>query len=174
MPASDIHPKETKKTTRAKNENSHPGSLESYDARKAFGMYTEIADLRRKLERLNVPSIPRIILPELHEPETGRIDASKMANFMGVPLKPFAEALGLDYKAVHRNPFSTGIQAALWPVKRSLELLHEFFGSAGPVRIWLNTPHPDLDGTTALQTIMGGRADAVALILENAWNGVPV
>ena len=76
--------------------------------------------------------------------------------------------------AVHRNPSAASFQEALRPVKRSLELLHEFFGPAEAIRVWLNTPHPDLDGTTALETILEGKAFAVALILENAWNGVPV
>jgi hypothetical protein len=97
-----------------------------------------------------------------------------MADFMGVALKPFVEGLGLNYKAVHRSPAARGFQAALRPVKRSLELLHEFFGPAEAIRAWLNTPHPDLDGTTAIETILEGKPDAVGLILENAWNGVPV
>ena len=174
MSVTHSRPKEAKKAIRAKSENSHAGNLENSDARKAFGIYAEIADLRRKLEMLNVPAVPRIILPEVHDGKTGRIDALKMSGFMGVPLKPFAEGLALNYKAVHRNPSATSLQAVLWPVKRSLELLHEFFGSPDLVRIWLNTPHPDLDGITALQTIMEGKAGAVALILENAWNGVPI
>lgn len=80
----------------------------------------------------------------------------------------------MNYKAVHRNPSATSFQKALRPVKRSLELLHEFFGTAEAIRAWLNTPHPDLDGSTALETILEGKGDAVGLILENAWNGVPV
>jgi len=53
---------------------------------------------------------------------------------------------------VHRNPSAAGVQQAIRPVKRSLELLHEFFGPVEAIRAWLNTPHPDLDGTSALQT----------------------
>ena len=106
--------------------------------------------------------------------QSGRIDALRVAEFMGVALKPLAEGLGLNYKAVHRNSSAASFQEALRPVKRSLELLHEFFGPAEAIRIWLNTPHPDLDGTTALETILEGKAFAVSRILGNAWNGVPV
>jgi uncharacterized protein (DUF2384 family) len=92
---------------------------------------------------------------------------------MGVPLKQLAEGLGLVYKSVHNNPSASGFQEALQPVKRSLELLHEFFGSKETIRAWLNTPHPDLDDSTSLATILEGKAFALVRILENARNGLP-
>lgn len=134
----------------------------------------QIAILQKQLATLQVAEAPKVILPELHDEKSGRIDALRVAEFMGVALKPLAEGLGLNYKAVHRNPSAASFQEALRPVKRSLELLHEFFGPAEAIRIWLNTPHPDLDGTTALETILEGKAFAVSRILGNAWNGVPV
>jgi hypothetical protein len=140
----------------------------------ALKIRSQILKLEERLKSLKVAVLPKVILPELHHPATGRIDAQKVAEFMGVPLKQLSEGLGLYYKAVHRSPADTGFQQALRPVKRVLELLHEFFGPVAAIRAWLNTPHPDLGGASALETIMEGRADAVALILENAWNGIPV
>ncbi|MEN9840718.1 MAG: hypothetical protein RL376_518 [Verrucomicrobiota bacterium] len=134
----------------------------------------KLAELQSELNALRTPEARKVILPELHDGQSGRIDAAKVAEFMGVPLKRLADGLGLNYKAVHRHPAAAGFQEALRPVKRSLELLHEFFGAPESIRIWLNTPHPDLAQATALDTILGGKAFAVALILENAWNGVPV
>lgn len=130
--------------------------------------------LKRKLKSLTVNALPALVLPELHDPKSGRIDAQKTADFMGIPLKQLSDGLGLNYKAVHRSPAAATFQQALRPVKRSLELLHEFFGSAATIRVWLNTPHPDLDGKTALETILEGKVGAVVLILENAGNGTPV
>jgi hypothetical protein len=116
----------------------------------------------------------QVILPELHDKATGRIDTQKVALYMGVPLKRLAEGLQLNYKAVHRNPSASALQSSLKPVKRSLEILHEFFNKPETVRIWLNTPHPDLDGSTALYMILANNANAVLRILENAAAGVPV
>jgi hypothetical protein len=116
----------------------------------------------------------QVTLPELHDEATGRIDAQKVANYMGVPLARLAEALQLNYKAIHRNPSAEAAQAALKPVKRSLEVLHEFFQKPETVRAWLNTPHPDLDGRTALEMILVNNSNAVLRILENATAGVPV
>lgn len=116
----------------------------------------------------------QVILPELHDPTSGRIDARKLARYLGVPLKRLAEALHLNYKAIHRNPSAEAFQPALQPIKRSLEILHEFFNKPETVRVWLNTPHPDLDGSTALEMIFAGNGNAVLRILENAAAAVPV
>jgi hypothetical protein len=116
----------------------------------------------------------QVILPKLHAQATGRIDAQKVAAYIGVPLKRLAEGLQLSYKTVHRNPSAEAIQAALQPIKRCLEILHEFFNKPETVRVWLNTPHPDLNGRTALDFILANNSKAVLTILENALAGVPV
>jgi hypothetical protein len=116
----------------------------------------------------------QVMLPELHDPANGRIDAGKLAVYLGVPLKRLAEGLALNYKAIHRNPAAEGLQSRLQPMKRCLEILHEFFGKPETVRVWLNTPHPDLDGRTALEMMLANHPAAVLRILENAAAGVPV
>jgi len=55
-----------------------------------------------------------------------------------------------------------------------LEILHEFFYKPETARAWLNTPHPDLDGRTALEMILARNPIAVLRILESAAAGVPV
>jgi len=75
---------------------------------------------------------------------------------------------------IHRTPSAEAAQSPLKPVKRSLEILHEFFHKPETVRAWLNTPHPDLDGRTALEMILARNPIAVLRILESAAAGVPV
>jgi hypothetical protein len=133
----------------------------------------EVSILREKSAAPRTVNLPKVILPELHDKQSGRIDAQKVAEFMAIPLKQLADGLRLNYKVMHRTPSAVIFQEALRPVKRSLELLHEFFGPVETIRVWLNTPHPSLDGTTALETILEGKAFAVVRILENAWNGLP-
>src|SRR6266567_954712 len=65
----------------------------------------------------------QVTLAELHDEATGRINAQKVALYMGVPLARLAEALRLNYKAIHRNPSAEAAQPTLKPVKRSLEIL---------------------------------------------------
>ncbi len=153
---------------------SKEDAMDSGRLAKAVKIRSRIKELQKELENLHVADIPKVALAELHDGRTGRINAQKVAEFMGVALKPLSESLGLNYKAVHRSPSAPSFQKALRLVKRPLELLHGFFGPPESIRAWLNTPHPDLDGATALETILEGKADAVGMILENAWNGVPV
>lgn len=133
---------------------------------------TRIAKLEEQLKALNVVEVPKVILPELHDAATGRIDAQKVADFMGVPLKQLSEGLGLNYKGVHRNPSAAAFQKALMPVKRSLEYLQQSFQKPEIIRAWLNTPHPMLEDKTSLETILGGKAFAIERLLGNAWRGV--
>ena len=134
----------------------------------------QIAALEEKLRSLRGIASVRVVLPQLHDEATGRVDAQKVADYLGVPLKRLAEGLGLNYKTAHRNPDAESFQEALRPVKRSLEILDEFFRKPELVRAWLHTPHPDLDGSTAMDTILDHKAQAVCTILENALAGVPV
>jgi len=136
---------------------------------------SQIASVQEQLQTmLRGAGALQVILPELHDKASGRVDAQKLAVYMGVPLKRLAESLQLNYKAIHRNPSAESFQSALKPLKRSLEILHEFFNKPETVRAWLNTPHPDLDGSTALETIFANNPNAVLRILENAAAGVPV
>jgi hypothetical protein len=127
--------------------------------------------LQQKIRALKAAPPQRVVLRELHA-KSGRIDAEHVANSPSVPLKRPAEGLGLNYKAVHRDPSAAAFQDTLKPVKRSLEYLDDAFRKPETVRAWLNTPHPMLDGETALEVILQGNAHAVERLLGNAWNGV--
>jgi hypothetical protein len=117
------------------------------------------------------PAVPRVVLPEIHA-DNGRIDAQKLAEFMAVPLKTLADGLRLNYKAIHRNPSGEAFQESLRPLKHALELLHESLRKREIIRAWLKTPHPMLDGKTALEVMLEGKAFAVERLLGNAWEGV--
>jgi len=65
-------------------------------------------------------------------------------------------------------------QSAFKPVKRSMEILNDFFNKPETVWVWLNTCHPDLERHAALEMILGNNAIAVLRILENAAAGVPI
>jgi hypothetical protein len=135
----------------------------------------QITEMQEKIQALlGGTGALQVVLPELHDETSGRIDAQKLAGYMGVPLKRLAEGLQLNYKAIHRNPSAEAFQPALKPVKRSVEILQDFFHKPETVRVWLNTSHPGLDGHTALEMILANNANAVLRILENATAGVPV
>jgi hypothetical protein len=112
-------------------------------------------------------------LSELHNPESGRIDAGRVADFLGVPLPQVAAAVGASYPAVHKTPDAPSLQKGLGPIKRSLVLLSRVTRSKRDLRVWLNSPHPDLDEKTPLEVMLSGHADAVVTLIENAIAGLP-
>ncbi len=109
----------------------------------------------------------------LRDPETGRLDAKRIAEYIDVPLKQFAEAIGENYKALHKTPSKASLQEKLLPVERAISLLDERLRDRGRVRAWLNTPHPDLGDRTALGVILEGHALIVSDMLEAAAAGLP-
>ena len=125
--------------------------------------------------RTTIPSKAdiKIWLPELHDPQTGRIAADKVAKHLAIPLKQLAHAVGANYATVHKTPAAHSLQSALIPVKRSLEILHELLRDPAAEKAWLNTSHPDLGMRTPLQVILEGNGNALWTILENALEGIP-
>ena len=112
------------------------------------------------------------MVPSLHDPRSGRIDAKLVAAYLDVPLSTLARAVGKDYKAVFKTPASAPLQACLAPIHRTLVALEHALGSRAHAHSWLNSPHGKLDGKTPLSLVMSGRAEVVADMLEGTLAGV--
>lgn len=124
---------------------------------------------------VEVEQRPRVAvrLKELHDPDSGRIDLSKVATFLGVSLADLTESLGVKYTTAYKTPAAPNLQERLAPIKRSLEILDQVIGDPIAIRAWLNSQHPDLGVRTPLQVILNGDAGALQNILENAILGLP-
>jgi CheY-like chemotaxis protein len=129
--------------------------------------------VRRALLNHRVRSKLRVPLSELHDPQSGRIDAKKIAEFLGVPLARLAEPLGVNYPAAHKTPSAPGLQKTLRPIKRSIEMISNLTTSKSDARAWLNCSHPDLGGRTPIELILEGRAEGLVTLLENVLAGIP-
>jgi hypothetical protein len=116
---------------------------------------------------------PVLTLQELHDPETGRLDASRVAEFLKIPLKQLAEGLGKNYSTVHKTPTAPALQPPLQSIKRSLEILERIFDDRAVVLAWLNSPHQDLGRRTPMGVILEGRSNVVEDMLESALMGMP-
>ncbi len=109
----------------------------------------------------------------LHDAATGRLDASRIAGFMGLPLKALAQGIGRPYRTVHKTPHAPSLQPELRPLRRSLELLLDMLGTREAVLAWLNTPSPDFSGQTPLDLIKAGDTESVRAFLEQVAAGAP-
>ena len=117
----------------------------------------------------------RGLMPELHDPKTGRLDARRLAEWFGLPLTVLARALGREYATVHRTPAGLALQKGLRVYLRIASALDRVVGSAAAARVWLNAPNPDLADETP-RTLMERSADdaeVVAGLLEDSLLGMP-
>ena len=96
---------------------------------------------------------------------TGRLDATRVAKRLGVPVARLATVVGVSRQALSQTPDSAGIQAALEPIGRLLHLLHDAFSPDDTAK-WLRACHKSLDGVSPLDAVMSGRADVVARLVE--------
>ncbi len=118
-------------------------------------------------------SLTAHVLSDLHDPDTGRLDAKRIAEYLCISLSSFAEGIGKSVAAVHKNPAAISLQDSLAPIARCLGILAPLLRSRDHVLAWLNSPHPDLGGQPPLSLILKQKATAVAELLEAAMAGQP-
>lgn len=110
---------------------------------------------------------------ELHSPESGRLDASRIAALLGIKLPRFAEMLGRKYHGVRKTPDSETLQKKLQPYARIAQAAAVLIKDTHSFRVWLNAPNPDLDNLTPLSVMASGKPEVVMGMLEDALGGHP-
>lgn len=110
----------------------------------------------------------------LRNPASGRLDARRVAEFYGEPLKKFADHLGVTPPAVSQTPDSPKYQSLLGyfeKVARITPLLENKTSFGG----WVRTPNRDLKGEMPLDLLWGGPARAQRLVdaVEDVLVGQP-
>lgn len=126
-----------------------------------------------EVPRSLVDSLTAHMLPDLHDPSTGRLDSKRIASYLRIPLSSLAGAIGKSVAAVHKSPAAVSLQGACAPTARSLAILSRLLGSRDSVLAWLNSPHPDLGRHTPLDLILAGKGIAVTEMLEAVLAGQP-
>lgn len=119
------------------------------------------------------PRIDSHVIPDLHDPDTGRLSASRIAEFLGVSLSSLSELSRLSVAGLHKSPASLSLQPVLVPIARSLTILMQLLGTRESVRTWMSSPHPDLGGRTPITVILEGKGSTVSEMLEASLEGQP-
>jgi nucleoid DNA-binding protein len=107
----------------------------------------------------------------LHDPETGRVDAARVARYLNESLVFMAAALRRNYSTVVKTPAALPMQERLRDFKRIIEVLEHVLGGAESMRIWMNTPHPDLDDGTPRDVIASGKVAVVRGMIDSSLSG---
>ncbi len=117
--------------------------------------------------------VAAIHLKELYDPETGRLDAKRIAAYLDLPLKSLAKALGKKYTSVHKTPAAPSLQPDLQRIQRILEMLEDALGDRSSVLAWCHRPHSDLGNRTPMDVLLAGHPGAISDMLEAALIGTP-
>jgi hypothetical protein len=125
------------------------------------------------------PADPLDISARLRDPDTGRLDARRISDLLGIKITDLAEKVcGTRKQNLSQNPTSAGIQAKLQPLEDVAQALLWCGGSEPKLRAWLNRPNrdfPEVDGKkpSPLDLILRGHAELVAQKVHNLRTGQP-
>ncbi len=121
---------------------------------------------------------PMDISARLRDPVSGRLDARKISDLLGISLSHLAKLCGVTRQALNQTPTSSGIQDKLQPLEEVAHALLWCGGDEGKFRAWLNRPNrdfPEIEGKapSPVDLILRGHAAIVARKVENLRTGHP-
>lgn len=95
--------------------------------------------------------------PGLFNPQTGRLDAARIARDLNVPVGVIAEAIGRKAPGVRKHPDATSLQSELRRIYRIwVTLVDLYVGNKAHARIFLNAPNRHLDNHAPMEFIQSG------------------
>lgn len=112
---------------------------------------------------------------DLRDPESGRWDAKRIAEALGVKLTELAEALVVNYSTVARTPDSDALQEKLAPFANVIAMTRQAYEQDDArLRMWLRQPQAALGDVTPLTALLRpGAAGALEQWVAGAWLGEP-
>lgn len=109
----------------------------------------------------------------LHNPESGRLDANKARKLFDLSQQRIAVLLGEAPQTLDKAPDASSLQAGLILFDRIASALFSLVGSREGLRIWMNAGNAQLDGKTPTELLLEGHGEAVADLLEAMLAGQP-
>lgn len=118
------------------------------------------------------------LIPEVHDPATGRIDAKKLARMLGVKQAELARALKVDRRILGTKPTLPKFQKRAAMLERTLAILIDYLGSVEVARAWFQSPNPELEGHTPWEVCENvdefpKGVEAVANMIGRVPEGIP-
>jgi hypothetical protein len=95
--------------------------------------------------------------PALFNPESGRLDAARIAHELNLPVGTIAEAIGRKAPGVRKHPDATSLQADLRRLYRIwVAVVDLYAGNKTNARIFLNAPNRNLENQAPVEFIERG------------------
>ena len=124
--------------------------------------------------RENAVNVPDLIVSELLDPGSGRVDAARLGTFLGISVEDVAALVRRPVESVAADTSAPGLQErlglAMFIVGGLLELLG---GDHEMALIWLNAPHPVLDDEMPLHLMFNDELEVVVALIDDILSGAP-
>jgi hypothetical protein len=105
--------------------------------------------------------------PALFNPETGRLDAARIARELNVPVGMIAEAIGRKAPGVRKHPDSSSLQSELRRLYRIwVALVDLYAGDKINARIFLNAPNRNLEDHAPIEFIESGNLAPLEFFID--------
>ena len=105
--------------------------------------------------------------PALFNPQTGRLDAARIAKEMNVPVSMIAEAIRRKAPGVRKHPDATSLQGELRRLYRIWAGIVEMYaGDKTHARIFLNAPNRKLENHAPIEFIEEGNLTPLEMFLD--------
>jgi uncharacterized protein (DUF2384 family) len=105
--------------------------------------------------------------PALFNPDTGRLDAARIARELNVPVAMIAEAIGRKAPGVRKSPDASSLQSELRRLYRIwVALVDLFAGDKTNARIFLNAPNRNLENRAPIEFIQNGDLAPLELFVD--------
>ena len=105
--------------------------------------------------------------PALFNPETGRLDAARIARELNVPVGMIADAIGRKAPGVRKHPDASSLQRELRRIYRIwIALVELYAGDKSHARIFLNAPNRNLENHAPIEFIENGDLAPLELFVD--------
>lgn len=105
--------------------------------------------------------------PALFNPESGRLDAARIARELNLPVGTIAEAIGRKAPGVRKHPDASSLQADLRRLYRIwVAVVDLYAGDKTNARIFLNAPNRHLENQAPVELIERGELAPLEAFVE--------
>jgi hypothetical protein len=105
--------------------------------------------------------------PTLFNPQSGRLDASRIASELRLPVSTIAEAIGKKAPSVRKHSDASSLQPELRRVYRIWVAIVELYaGNKKSARIFLNAPNKHLENQAPAELIESGALEPLEALVE--------
>jgi hypothetical protein len=118
---------------------------------------------------------PAPLLPELFHPNSSRLDASKLAEFFGLPVGAIAQAIHRRPEGVRKRPDSESLQPDLGRLYRIIAAVAELYNHDRKIaRIFFNAPNRRLENKAPIEFIKAGELAVIESLIATMESRQPV